>query len=159
GEYPVEAAQAAARIAEVAEERAGEFRRVAETRRHPDEAAAVAHAAAQVAAGDPAVVAIACFTRTGRTAALLSSERPDTPVYAFIPDAGIRRGTALRWGVRSLPAGDPGDTDTMIALMERGLRDAGLAAEGDSVVMVASSPAGKVHTNMLKVHQVGEIAG
>jgi pyruvate kinase len=159
GEYPIEAALAAARIAEVAEERAGEFRRVAETRRHADEAAAVAHAAAQVAAGDPAVVAIACFTRTGRTAALLSSERPSAPIYAFIPDAGIRRAMALRWGVRCLPAGDPEDTDTMIALMERGLREAGLAAEGNSVVMVASSPAGKVHTNMLKVHQVGELPG
>ena len=65
---------------------------------------------------------------------------------------------ALRWGVRCLPAGDPEDTDTMIALMERGLRDAGLATEGSSVAMVASSPAGKVHTNMLKVHQVGELA-
>jgi pyruvate kinase len=159
GEYPIEAAQAAARIAEVAEERAGEFRRVAETRRHTDEAAAVAHAAAQVAAGDPAVVAIACFTRTGRTAALLSAERPGAPIYAFIPDAGIRRAMALRWGVRCLPAGDPEDTDSMIALMERGLRDAGLATEGSSVVMVASSPAGKVHTNMLKVHQVGELPG
>ncbi len=159
GEYPIEAARAAARIAEVAEERAGDFRRVAETRRHTDEAAAVAHAAAQVAAGDPAVVAIACFTRTGRTAALLSSERPGAPIYAFIPDAGIRRAMALRWGVRCLPAGDPEDTDTMIALMERGLRDAGLATEGSSVVMVASSPAGKVHTNMLKVHQVGELPG
>jgi hypothetical protein len=47
----------------------------------------------------------------------------------------------------------------MIALMDRGVRDAGLADEGSSVVMVASSPAGKVHTNMLKVHQVGEAAG
>jgi pyruvate kinase len=159
GEYPIEAARAAARIAEVAEERAGEFRRVTETRRHADEAAAVAHAAAQVAAGDPAVVAIACFTRTGRTAALLSSERPAAPIYAFIPDAGIRRAMALRWGVRSLPAGDPEDTDTMIALMEAGLRERQLAADGDSIVMVASSPAGKVHTNMLKVHQVGEMRG
>ncbi|MFL5737455.1 MAG: pyruvate kinase [Actinomycetota bacterium] len=159
GEYPIEAARAAARIAEVAEERAGDFRRIAEPKRHTDEAAAVAHAAAQVAAGDPAVVAIACFTRTGRTAALLSAERPDAPIYAFIADAGIRRAMALRWGVHSLPAGDPSDTDAMIALMDRGVRDAGLADEGNSVVMVASSPAGKVHTNMLKVHQVGEAAG
>jgi pyruvate kinase len=158
GEYPVEAAAAAARIAQVAEGRAGEFRRMAETRRHADEAAAVAHAAAQVAGGDPAVVAIACFTRTGRTAALLSSERPGTPIYAFIPDVGIRRAMSFRWGVRSLPAGDPDDTDSMIALMDEGLRDAGLAAHGDSVVMVASSPAGLMHTNMLKVHKVEEPA-
>jgi pyruvate kinase len=158
GEYPIEAAATAARIALVAEERAGEFRRIGETRRHAEEAAAVAHAAAQVAAGDPAVVAIACFTRTGRTAALLSAERPGTPIYAFIPDVRIRRALSLRWGLRSLPAGDPEDTDSMIALMDEGLRHAGLAEPGDYVVMVASSPAGLVHTNMLKVHQVGELA-
>jgi pyruvate kinase len=159
GEYPIEAATAAVRIATTAEERAGQFLRVTETRRHAEEATAVAHAAAQVAAGDPGLVAIACFTRTGRTAALLSAERPNAPIYAFIPEVGIRRATALRWGVRSLPAGDPEDTDSMIALMDAGLREAGLAEIGASVVMVASSPAGLVHTNMLKVHTVGELSG
>ena len=44
----------------------------------------------------------------------------------------------------------------MIARMDEGLRSSGAVAEGRSVVMAASSPAGKGHTNMLKVHQVGE---
>ena len=43
----------------------------------------------------------------------------------------------------------------MIAMMDEALRAAGLAAEGDSVVMAASMPAGRTTTNMLKVHQVG----
>ncbi len=155
GEFPVESARAAARIAEVAEERAGGFRLAGEPCRHADEAAAVAHAAAQVAAGDPAVVAIACFTGTGRTASLLSSERPNVPIYAFVPAASTRRALCLRWGVRGLPAEVPTDTDQMIALMDEGLRQAGLAHDGESVVMAASSPAGKTHTNMLKVHPIG----
>lgn len=156
GAYPVEAARVAARIAGTAEERAGSFRVVAAPRREADEAAAVAHAAGEVADGNPHVVAIACFTRTGRTAALLSAERPGVPIYAFIPDRGIRRSLCVRWGVTPLPAGDPNDTDEMISLMDEGLRAAGLAGPGQSVVMVASSPAGKVATNMLKVHQLGE---
>jgi pyruvate kinase len=155
GEYPVEAAEAAARIAEVAEDRAAEFRAPPAPCAHVDEAGAVAHAAAQIARDDASVVGIACFTRTGRTAELLSAERPAAPIWAFVPEAAIGRGLALRWGVRTLPAASPEDTDEMIALMERGLRASGLAADGDSVVMVASSPAGLLQTNMLKVHQIG----
>ncbi len=156
GEYPIEAAEAAAEIAQVAEERAGGFRVASEPCAHTDEAGAVAHAATQIAADDPAVVAIACFTATGRTAGLLASERPGVPIYAFVPDADVRRALSLRWGVETLSADVPTDTDEMIALMDQGLREAGLVDGGRSVVMAASSPAGKTHTNMLKVHQVGE---
>ncbi|MGZ8600649.1 MAG: pyruvate kinase, partial [Actinomycetota bacterium] len=156
GEFPLEAARAAVRIAEVAEERAGGFRAAAVSLTHADEASAIAHAAAQIAADDPAVVAIACYTETGRTAALLSIERPGVPIYAFVPDALVRRSLNIRWGVRALSAERPPDTDSMIALMDKGLRTSGAVAEGRSVVMAASSPAGKTHTNMLKVHQVGE---
>lgn len=156
GEYPVEAALAAVRIAEAAERSVEGSRPAAVACAHADEAAAVAHAAAQIAADDPAVVAVACFTRTGRTAALLSAERPSVPVYAFVPDGAARRALALRWGVRALPAHVPSDTDEMIALMDEGLRSARLVDPGRSVVMVASSPAGKAHTNMLKVHHVGQ---
>ncbi|HEX5950767.1 MAG TPA: pyruvate kinase [Actinomycetota bacterium] len=156
GEYPLEAARAAERIAGVAEERAGGFRTVAPVPAHADEASAVAHAAAQIAADDPAVVAIACYTETGRTAGLLSVERPAVPIYAFVPDPRIRRALNVRWGVRALPASRPADTDAMIALMANGLRASGVVREGRSVVMAASMPAGKAHTNMLKVHQLGE---
>jgi len=155
GEYPLEAARAAARIAEVAEERAGGFRASKAPCVHADEAAAVAHAAAQIAADDPQVVAIACFTGTGRTAALLSSERPAVPIYAFVADPRVRHGLNLRWGVTALAAEEPDSTDGMIALMDAGLRQRGLVAEGRSVVMAASSPAGKTGTNLLKVHHVG----
>jgi pyruvate kinase len=74
---------------------------------------------------------------------------------AFIPDPLARRANALLWGVTALPAGEPADTDAMIALMDEGLRAADLAHIGDTVVMVASSPAGRTHTNMLKVHRIG----
>jgi len=43
----------------------------------------------------------------------------------------------------------------MIALMDRGLQAHALASVGDAVVMVASSPAGRTTTNMLKIHKVG----
>ena len=160
GEFPIEAASAAVRIAETAEGWAVGFPPVRGGRGAvTDEAVAVARAAAEIADGDRDVVAIACFTATGRTAALLSDERPSVPIYAFIPATDVRRALALRWGVRTLPGDPPVDTDGMIALMDEGLRARGLARPGESVVMAASSPAGRTHTNLLKVHHIGEPMG
>ena len=100
-------------------------------------------------------MAITCYTETGRTARLLSAERPSCPIYAFIPEAGVRRVSTLHWGVTPLAAERPADTDEMIAMMDRGLLQHDLARAGQSVVMAAASPAGRTTTNMLKVHQVG----
>ncbi len=155
GEFPALAAETAARIAAAAEGGAGHSRMSHAACRHTGEAAAVAHAAAQVAVDDPDVVAIAAYTESGLTANLLSSERPGVPTYAFSPHLEVRRRLSLRWAIHPLPTADPGDTDSMIEAMDRGLRDAGVAREGDVVVIVASSPAGKAKTNMLKVHHVG----
>ena len=156
GEFPFEAASAATKIAVAAEFRGREYRAAQPPCTHQGEAAAVAHAAAAIAHGEAGLAAIACYTETGRTARLLSVERPQVPIVAFIPDPAVRRSNALLWGVTALPAGIPHDTDAMIALMDEGLREAGLAAPGDTVVMAASSPAGRTHTNMLKVHGIGD---
>lgn len=155
GDYPFEAASAATRIARAVESQGAEYRAAQPPCMHAGEAAAVAHAAASIVAGDAEVVAITCYTTTGRTAALLSAERPRVPIHAFIPDADVRRANGLLWGVETHDAGRPDDTDQMIAMMDQALRSAGLAAEGDTVVMAASMPAGRTTTNMLKVHQVG----
>jgi pyruvate kinase len=154
GEYPFEAAAAATRIARTVEARGDHYRAVQPPCHHTGEAAAVAHAAASIS-GDADVRAITCYTETGRTARLLSAERPGCPIYAFMPDVSLRRRNALLWGVTTLPAAPPGDTDEMIELMDRGLREHELVEPGDSVVMAASSPAGRTTTNMLKIHRVG----
>ena len=155
GSYPFESASAAATIAAHVEEEGESFRAVQAPCRHVSEGAAVAHAAAAIPVDDLGVVAITCYTETGRTARLLSAERPRVPVYAFVPPLDVQRTMCLLWGVEGLPADPPGDTDGMIALMDRGLQARGLASPGDAVVMAASSPAGRTTTNMLKIHQVG----
>jgi pyruvate kinase len=154
GSYPVEAARTAGRIAEAAESLGARYlppeRPDAAV---PDDPQAVADAAAEIAR-DGGAVAVACFTRTGRTAALLSSERPRVPIFALSPDPGVMRRLTLYHGV--VPAGCrvPGDTDAMIALMEAGVREARLALPGEPVVMVTSSPFGTAHTNLLKIHRM-----
>jgi pyruvate kinase len=159
GEFPIEAARTASTIAAVAERGGGAFVSPPPSCTHVDEAAAVAHAAAQIANDDPAVAAIACYTGSGLTADLLSSERPRVPIVAFATHGAVRRALAARWGVVPVEGGHPRDTDEMIALMDQGLRSRGLVEAGASVVMAASSPAGKTHTNLLKVHHVGVPTG
>jgi pyruvate kinase len=155
GRFPIDAARTASRIAATAERDGGAFVSPAPTCTHVDEAAAVAHAAAQIANADPAVAAIACYTGSGLTADLLSAERPRVPIVAFATHGSVRRALAARWGVVPVEGERPRDTDEMIALMDEGLRSRGLVDAGASVVMAASSPAGKTHTNLLKVHHVG----
>ncbi len=155
GDYPFESASAATTIAAYVEEEGDAFRATQPPGRHTSEGAAVAHAAAAIPAGDLRIVAITCYTETGRTARLLSAERPGVPVYAFVPPVDVQRTLCLQWGVEALPASPPVDTDGMIALMDRGLQAHGLASIGDAVVMAASSPAGRTTTNMLKIHTVG----
>ncbi|MGZ4153233.1 MAG: pyruvate kinase [Actinomycetota bacterium] len=156
GEFAIDAARTAVRIAEVAESGGGPFAPPAPACGHQDEAAAVAHAAAQIANDDAAVCAIACYTASGRTANLLSAERPRVPIIAFVSHPSVRRALAVRWGVIPVEGRDPSDTDEMIALMDEGLRSRGFVAAGASVVLAASSPAGRTHTNLLKVHHAGD---
>jgi pyruvate kinase len=155
GSFPFESASAAATIAGFVETEGSSFRAVQPACRHTSEGAAVAHAAAAIPVSDLGIVAITCYTETGRTARLLSAERPQVPVYAFVPPRQVQRMMCLQWGVEALPASAPTDTDGMIALMDRGLQANGLASPGDTVVMAASTPAGRTTTNMLKIHKVG----
>ena len=155
GDYPFEAASTASTIAAHVEDRGEAFRAPPPARPRAGEGAAVAHAVASIPADDLGIVAITCYTETGRTARLLSAERPEVPIYAFVPPVEVRRTLCLQWGVTALPADVPADTDEMFALMDEGLRDHGLAVDGQAVVMAAASPAGRTTTNMLKIHHVG----
>jgi pyruvate kinase len=154
GEFPIEAARTAARILEAAETSGAEF---LPATREPDaldlEELPLARAAAVLARRGGAD-AVACFTRTGLTARLLSAARPGVPIVAFSPDPRAVGRMTLFHGVRPMSIEAPEDTDGMIASMDEGLRSAGLVEPGAGVVMVASSPAGQTHANLLKVHRV-----
>ena len=155
GRYPVEAARTAATILETSEHEGARFiSATIEERIEETDARAVAHAAA-TAAADAAAVAVACFTRTGLTARLLSGVRLPVPVYAFSHDEAVVRRLTIFRGVHPKPCDPPEDTDGMIVMMDRRLREEGLASRGDPVVLVASTPVGRSRTNLLKVHRVG----
>lgn len=155
GAFPVEAARAAVAISATAEE-AGAPGRPDSSTEAETEAGAIAAAAVDLAlrATDPPVNGIACFTRSGLTAQLLSSQRPRCPVYALAPDPTVVRRLALWRSVVPLHADAPRDTDEMIGLADEALQAAGLAA-GGRVVIVGSIPFGQARTNFIKLHRLG----
>lgn len=155
GHYPIEAARAAARIAEAAEREGTGFFVDRRQRSTESEAQAIAQAAWTLAQGRE-VEAIVCFTRTGRMASLLSMVRPRLPVLAFSPDPRVVRLLTIRHAVIPfLLTGPYEETDAMIASMDRQIRASRLLPDGCLVSMVASTPVGEGHTNLLKLHRVG----
>lgn len=165
GRFPIDAAQAAARICAFAEENGASYETVPDPSeralqhidRDPEGHAAwaIASAAADLADRDPAVAAIACYTTSGRSAELLASARPHRPIFAFSADSVVVRQLALRRGVIPVLADQPADTDAVVSLVASYLTGSAGLPVGASVVVVAASPIGQAQTNVLRVHRLG----
>ena len=153
GAHPVLAAQAAIRIARLCEDRGAELLAVGAAP-HPDsDASALAYAAAAVAATEHDVAAIACYTRTGRTARMIAALRPRVPVLAFSPSPTVLRRLALVHGVEPRACVPPPDTTGRLGLMAWLLgEDDGLPA-GAAVVLVASTATPGSGPNLLELHR------
>ncbi len=154
GTYPILAAEAAARIARICEEEGSALLPDGASERTAGDAGAIAYAAVVLAGADPGVAAIACYTRTGRTARMLSMLRPRVPVVAFSPDERVVRRLALVHGVVARGCPPPSDASGRLALMARLLGDASLVARGSAVVLVASTAQPGSGPNLLEVHRV-----
>jgi pyruvate kinase len=157
GAYPTLAAETMARIAQLAEEalppgwRGPENAQLSGGADH-----AVAEAACRLAEQLDAK-AIFCLSSSGATLRQLSRLRPQTPLIALTATEAIRRRSALLWGVRALPT-EPAMARDIEGAM-RGellrLRDDGILASGDTVVVTAALPFGAAEvTNTLRVERV-----
>jgi pyruvate kinase len=152
GSYPLEAAAAAVAIAKAAEDAV----QAAVAGPEGDPASsdrAIAHAAVALVHATPGVAAIVCFTRSGRTAMLLSSLRPRVPIVAFSPEATVLRRLALWHGVVPV-AVEPSDrTVRLVPLLDGALRGAlGLTDEATIVlVRTTSSPDGRNELQLVRL--------
>jgi pyruvate kinase len=156
GQFPVEAVQVMARIAERAE-RAAAPRPV--DRRRP-EAYGFPEAAAEAACQAARVLharAIVAFTQSGFTARLISEERPEIPVVALTPFPEVQRRLGLYWGVGSRLVRKVETTDEMIDEVEATLLGDGTVRNGDVLVIISGAPMWVTGTtNLLKLHRVGD---
>lgn len=124
-------------------------------RRFHRRSAAIAEAA-RVLADDLHAAAIVGHTRTGRTARLLSSGRPATPIYAFSPDEHVSRHLTLWWGVTPIHQPLASDVEANIASMKAALLTTGSVRPGSLVVLTGSQPLKRnVRTNFIRFEKIG----
>jgi pyruvate kinase len=117
-----------------------------------EEAIAAATAAASRMIGAPLVIV---FTKSGFTARIVASHRPDVPILALTDEPRTYRQLALVWGV--VPALVP-HCQTYDEMVEAGLREVrqrSLAGPGERVIITAGVPFDVPGTtNLLKVERV-----
>ncbi len=155
GDFPVESVSLMDRIVRQAEANYDQWGhgQVLETDEH-DDAVAIAHAARELAQ-DRDVEAIAVFTRTGRTAILMSKARPCVPVLAFTPVEETYQRLALAWGVTPYRVAWADTMEEMIGHVENALRESGLVLPGGQVVVVSGFPVRDFRQpNMALLHTV-----
>ncbi len=155
GKYPLEAVKMMDRIVRQAE---SDFDLWGHTQviqaNEKDDAVAICLAARELA-HDRDVEAIALFTRTGRTAVLLSKARPCVPVLAFTPVDQTYRRLAAAWGVipHHVPWADT--VEDMITHVEIALKEKGAIRPGQQVVIVSGFPVRDFpQPNMALLHTV-----
>jgi pyruvate kinase len=142
GKYPQQALSTMHRIILDAEQHAVEWgQQVAIESSTEDDAIATTHAATALA-HDRQVAALAVFTRSGRTARLLSVVRPKVPILAFTPEVQTYHQLSLTWGVIPHLVEMAHSVEEMIDHVRQSCLQSGIVASGEQVVMVASLPVG-----------------
>ena len=159
GEFPILAAEAMARIALLCEQRGSDYLPSGSPPSTATDADALAYAAVALAGANHDVAAIACYTRSGRTARILSSLRPRVPILAFSPDPAVVARLALVYGVEARPCVPPSAADARLGLMAWLVGEERLVPADAAVVLVASTAEPGTGPNLLEVHRVAAGAG
>jgi pyruvate kinase len=154
GAHPVLAAEAAVRICLLCEQQGSAYLAGGAPAQAETDAGALAFAATALAAAERDVAAIACYTRTGRSARILSSLRPRVPIYAFSPSPAVVAQLALVHGVTARPCVPPSDVEGRLDVMAWLLAEASELERGAAVVLVASTATPGSGPNLLEVHRI-----
>ena len=114
-------------------------------------AEAICHAAEELQ-----LKAIAVFTESGSSAALVSKYRPRTPIIGFSPVRETRRRMALLWNVVPRSIDREYDIDTLATSAEKRLLEEKLVKKGDIVGIIAGTPlATQGTTNLMRLLRIG----
>jgi pyruvate kinase len=156
GQYPVEAVEMLAAVAErtelTAPYREWQERRVRRDRRDP--AYTVAYTACR-AAHELGLAALVCPTLSGRSARLISAHRPTVPIYALSPGRETVRRCGLMWGVQAASLRRYETTEELIAASARRVVELGWVKPGERIGITAGLPSGRPGTTSL--FQVQEV--
>ena len=157
GDYPVEAVKTLARIIDEIEG-SEYFHKLWKERPDVTErtySSSIADAAAEIAE-DLKLAAIAVYTESGHSAALLSAQRPLSNIVAFSRHDSVLHQLGLFWGVRPLYGAWVKGVAGVVEQAERELCAHAMAKPGDDIivtygVVLKDEP---FQTNMLTLHKI-----
>lgn len=162
GQYPVEAVQMMARIAETTENDIDYLGRMAKAERmtwnssvdRNDITTAIAHATCYTAM-DLEAAAIISVTLSGASVAAVARFKPNCPIIGCTMSDRVANQINLMWGVTPLLLNKAETADALFADAVKEAKRAGLVREGDKVVITAGVPLGITGmTNMIRVVEV-----
>ncbi|MPM95024.1 Pyruvate kinase [bioreactor metagenome] len=156
GKYPVETVATMAKIVDSTEVHGMEQISAIDWDPHTT-GGVISKAAVDVAERVGAAYLVA-FTQSGDTARRMARLRPRIPIVAFSPLLKTQRELTLSWGIRTVLTPTVQATDEMVRLVDRTLKERGVVQDGERVVIVAGTPAGRPgRTNSLRVHKIGSV--
>ncbi len=121
-----------------------------------DVTTAVARATAEIAL-EIGAKAILCATSSGSTARRVSQYRPSLPIIGVTTEMPTYRFLAIVWGINPVFVNEVHDTEAMMDTTINAAVSTGLVRDRDQVVLTAGVPVNRPgHTNLLKVHVVGD---
>jgi len=158
GKYPAEAVRTMDSILRETEAyqffaHGGLFRQRTEFRR--DELLNALSVAASQISRDLKVRCISVLTRTGRTARVISADRPAAPVFALTHCESVARRVNLLWGV--YPRLVPGEMAfrQFVRHSQDAIKSLRLARKGDCILLLSGlTEPGNVATNSITIHRV-----
>jgi pyruvate kinase len=158
GEYPLQSVQTMDAIIRQAEAHLGEWGRcqVQNLPSSTEDDAYYVTLAARELAHDRNVAAIAAFTKSGRTALLMSKARPRVPILAFTPDRQTYQWMGLFWGVQPHLVEHSNTLEEMIHVVESSMIATTSIQPGQQVVVICGFPVSASRpTNLALLHTVG----
>ena len=113
--------------------------------------------AARELAHDRNVSAIAIFTKSGRTALLMSKTRPGVPILAFTPEWDTFNKMQMYWGVIPHFVKHAHTIEEMIQVVEEAILSSHPIQPGQQVVLICGFPVSKIRpTNLAILHTLGD---
>jgi pyruvate kinase len=119
-----------------------------------DDALFITRAAGELAF-DRDVAAIAVFTSSGRTARMMSKERPMVPIMAFTPNERTYHRMSMMWGVIPHLVPHAETVEVMLSHVEAAIISSTQLQPGQEVVLIAGFPIGAMQpANFALLHKI-----
>lgn len=159
GKYPVEVVRLMSEVITESEKHAPYTSCLQDLHNHhnQDVSSCIALAAVKTAKHSDAK-AIFCFSRTGRTARLISRLRPSTPILVYTPNKVTYHQLSLCWGITPTCGPEIAHLDAGFEKLAAVAQQLGIVEQGDTVLMTAGLPfAQNAASNLMLLECIGDV--